>query len=111
MKLEVIIFAIYGKKITSRGGVKSDLRAGVLLCFCWVGVSQNGCGEFLILGRRILNSIGVTMAVNIPLGRRIKNLGRRIKDFCLSWAGEIYRSPGQNKTPVRVSWMRVYVGV
>ena len=36
--------------------------------------------------------------MNIPLGRRIKNLGRRIKDFFLSWAGEIRRSPGQNKT-------------
>ena len=39
------------------------------------------------------------MAVNIPFGRRMKNLGRRIKDFFLSWAGEIRRSPGQNKTP------------
>ena len=76
------------------------LALGVLLCFCLVGESQNGCGEFLKLGRRILNSIDVIMAVNIPLGWRIKNLDRRIKNFFLSWAGEICRSPGQNKTPV-----------
>ena len=85
------------------GNVKIHTKTGILLCFCLVGESQNrgqnGCGEFLKLGRRILNSIGVIMAVNIPLSRRIKNLGRRIKDFFLSWAGEIRRSPGQNKTP------------
>ena len=39
--------------------------------------------QFLKLGRRILNSIGVIMTVNIPFGRRIKNLGRRIEDFFL----------------------------
>ena len=71
--------------------------SGVLLCFCLVGESQNG--EFLKLGRRILNSIGVIMAVNIPLGRQIKNQGRRFKGFSLSWAGKIRRSLGQNKTP------------
>ena len=76
--------------------IENNVNSGVLLCFCLVGESQNGCGEFLKLGRRILNSIGVIMAVNIPLGRRIK-------DFFLSWAGEIRRSPGQNKTPGKLS--------
>ena len=39
------------------------------------------------------------MPMIIPLGRRIKNLGRRIKDSFLSLAGLIRRSPGQNKAP------------
>ena len=70
-----------------------------MVSFCLVGESQIDCGEFLKSARRILNSIGVIIAVNIPFDRRIENLGRRIKDFFLSWAGEIRRSPGQNKTP------------
>ena len=78
---------------------KIFLYTGVLLCFCLVGESQIGSGEFLKSGRRILNSIGVIIASHIPFGRRIKNVGRRIKDFFLPWAGEIHRSPGQNKTP------------
>ena len=61
------------------------LVSGVLLCLCWAGESQIGCGEFSKSGRRILNSIGA-MAVNIyiHLGRRIENLDWRIKDFFLS---------------------------
>ena len=31
-------------------------KPGVLLCFCFVGESQNDIGEFLKLSRRILNS-------------------------------------------------------
>ena len=60
-----------------------------------------------LLSRRNLNSIGVIMAVYIPLGRRIKILGRRIKDFFLSWAGEIRRSPGQNK--ILAWWFNTFV--
>ena len=81
----------------------ATLAAGVLLWFCLVRESQVGNGEFLKSGRQILNSIGVIIAVDIHLGRQIKNLGRRIKDFFLSWTGKIRRSPGQNKSHVRLN--------
>ena len=72
---------------------------GALLYFCLGSESQIVYGEFLRSGRRIHSSIGVIIASHIPFSRRMKNLGRRIKDFFLSWADEIRRSPGQNKTP------------
>ena len=44
--------------------MESKFRGFVLLLL--LGESQNDFGEFLKLGRRILNSIGVIMTANIP---------------------------------------------
>ena len=65
---EISIYNTRQKANASKKKVPSPsaIEAGVLFCVCLIGESQNGCGEFLKLGRRILNSIGVIMAANIP---------------------------------------------
>ena len=53
-----VLFHFKTQKMTVLGKI-STVHSGVLLCFCLVGESQNGSGEFLKLGRRILHSIGL----------------------------------------------------